>query len=140
MPAQWTSGLLAGGDYLGATPRPNRPVAYFETTPARPDNTLTVTFDAGFSRDARGSTQGLKYYWDFGDGTHAVGQRVTHTYAGPVHADVKLAVRKGSDWGLYRQAVAVASPTGGPPSTNACGTFSPGESAQLISAAKKGTD
>ncbi len=31
---------------------------------------------------------------------------------GPVHADVKLAVRKGPDWGLYRQAVAVDSPSG----------------------------
>jgi len=140
LPAQWTSMLLARGDYLGATAQPSRPVAYFETAPARPDATLTVTFDAGFSRDARGSSQGLRYYWDFGDGTHAVGQRVTHTYAGPVYADVKLAVRKGREWGLYRQAVAVDNPAGGPPATNACGTFARDESARLISAAKKGTD
>jgi len=140
LPAQWTSLLLAGDDYLGSTAHPTKPVAYFETTPAKPDSTFTVTFDAGFSRNAAGSTSGLKYYWDFGDGTHAVGQRVTHTYSSAIYADVKLAVRKGNDWGLYRQAVAVASPSGAPPSTNACGTFTPAESTSLISAAQKGTD
>jgi PKD repeat protein len=140
LPAQWTSLLLAGDGYLGVTDHPDTPVAYFETTPAKPDATLTVTFDAGFSRDEKGSTSGLKYYWDFGDGTHAVGERVTHTYRTAVYADVKLAVRKGGDWGLYRQAVAVGSPSGAAPATDACGTFSPDESTRLISAARKGTD
>jgi hypothetical protein len=140
LPAQWTSLLLAGDGYLGTSAHPRNPVAYFETTPARPDATLTVTFDAGFSRDAGGSASGLKYYWDFGDGTHATGRRVTHTYSAAIFADVKLAVGKGRDWGLYRQAVAVDRPAGGPPSTNACGTFAPDESARLISAARKGTD
>jgi len=140
LPAQWTSMLLAGDNYVGATAQPDRPVAYFETTPARPDSTLTVTFDAGFSRDSKGGTGGLSYYWDFGDGTHAVGQRVTHTYAGATYADVKLAVRKGNEFGLYRQAVAVNSPAGGPPPTDACGAFAPDEAARLIAAAKKGAD
>jgi PKD domain len=140
LPAQWTSLLLAGDDYLGSTAHPSKPVAYFETSPAKPDGTLTVSFDAGFSRDPRGSGKGLTYYWDFGDGTHAVGQRVTHTFSGPIYADVKLAVGKDGDWGLYRQAVAVDSPTGGPPATNPCGTFSAEESASLISAARKGTE
>ncbi|MEN3307279.1 MAG: hypothetical protein V7603_3481 [Micromonosporaceae bacterium] len=139
LPAQWTSLLLAGDGYLGATAQTGKPVAYFETTPATPDGTLTVTFDAGFSRDARGRSAGLTYYWDFGDGTHATGARVTHTFDRAVHADVKLAVGSGHTWGLYRQAVAVDSPAGGPPPTNACGTFSPDESARLISAARKGT-
>jgi hypothetical protein len=139
LPAQWTSLLLAGDGYLGATARPDRPVAYFETTPARPDATRTVTFDAGYSRGAQGNANGLKYFWDFGDGTHAVGRRVTHTYAGAVYADVKLAVGKGRDWGLYRQAVAVNGPAGRPPSTDPCGTFTRNESARLISAARKGT-
>jgi PKD repeat protein len=140
LPAQWTSLLLAGDGYLGTTSHPTKPVAYFETTPVKPDSTLTVTFDAGFSRDPSGSTHGLKYYWDFGDGTHAVGEHVTHTYHGPMHADVRLAVGRGSDWGVYRQTVAVDSPTGGPPATDACGRLTPDESARLISAAKKGTD
>jgi hypothetical protein len=140
LPAQWTSLLLAGDNYLGAVPRPDRPVAYFETTPARPDHTLTVTFDAGFSRDADGRTSGLKYFWDFGDGTHAVGARVTHTFTGPTFADVKLAVSRGHDSGMYRQTVAVGSPTGAAPATPACGGFTADESARLTADARKGTD
>ena len=37
LPAQWTSMLLAGDDYLGATAAPTTPVAYFETEPGQPD-------------------------------------------------------------------------------------------------------
>lgn len=140
LPAQWTSLLLVGDHYLGATAHPGKPVAYFETTPAKPDSTLTVSFDAGYSRDAAGTANGLKYYWDFGDGTHATGARVTHTYTAAIYADVMLAVGRGDDWGVYRQAVAVASPAGGPPATNGCGTLSPEESASLISAARKGAN
>jgi len=139
LPAQWTSLLLAGDHYLGSTAHPSSPVAYFETNPVKPTSTSTVTFDAGFSRDASGSSNGLKYYWDFGDGTHATGQTVTHTFSSPIYADVKLAVGKGNSWGLYRQAVAVNSPSGPPPATNPCGTFTAAESASLISAAQSAT-
>ena len=62
---------------------------------------------------------------------------MTHAYASPIYADVKLAVRKGNDWGLYRQAVPVDSPSGPAPSTNSCGTFTAAEAADLIAAAKK---
>jgi hypothetical protein len=137
LPAQWTSLLLSDDHYLGSTSAPSAPVAYFETSPVKPDSTLTVTFDAGFSRNDKGSTAGVKYYWDFGDGTHATGERVTHTFTSAQFADVKLAVRKGNDWGTYRQAVAVDSPTGAPPPTNGCGTLTADESAGLIAAAKK---
>jgi hypothetical protein len=138
LPAEYTSLLVSGNNYLGAAPKPTGTVAYFETTPARPDSTLTVHFDAGFARAKDGGTAGLQYYWDFGDGTHAVGQTVNHTYASPIWADVKLVVVKGdsSHWGMYRQAVAVDSPSGSAPSTPPCGTFSPSEQAALIAAAK----
>jgi hypothetical protein len=53
-------------------------------------------------------------------------------------ADVELAVGKAGAWGLYRQAVAVNGPSGAAPSTPACGTFSPQESAALIAAAGGG--
>ena len=139
LPAQWTSMLLAGDDYLGATSHPSGPVAYFETTPAKPDSTLTVTFDAGFSRDRNGGANGLKYFWDFGDGTTATGKTVTHTFSGPTFADVKLAVGANGSWAVYRQAVAVDDPSGTPPATDACGTLTPGESASLVAAAKEGT-
>jgi PKD domain len=137
LPGEWTSLLLAGDHYLGATAHPGSPVAYFETDPVKPDSTLTVTFNAGFSRDAAGSRNGLTYYWDFGDGTHAVGETVTHTYASPIYADVKLAVGRGTSFGLYRQAVAVDRPPGPAPATNPCGTFTAGDSASLIAAAKE---
>src|SRR4051812_40421258 len=138
LPAQWTSLLLAGDNYAGAAAAPTAPVAYFETTPVNPAQTTTVSFDAGFARTADGSTDGLTYYWDFGDGSHATGRTVSHTYSGPVFADVKLAVGKNGAWGVYRQAVAVDSPSGAPPGTPPCGTFSPAESAALIAAASGG--
>jgi hypothetical protein len=140
LPAQYTSLLVSSDDYLGAVPQPKSTHAYFESDPVNPTSTKTVTFDASFARDWNGNTGGLKYYWDFGDGTHATGETVTHTYASPIWADVKLVVMKGdtSKWGMYRQAVAVDSPSGSPPSTPACGTFSPAERASLIEAAKNG--
>jgi hypothetical protein len=138
LPAQWSSLLLSGDGALGATPQPSA-VAYFETSPVKPDTTRTVTFDAGFSRDGSGSTSGLKYFWDFGDGTtmSTTSRTVTHTYSSPVYADVKLVVTKGSSSATYRQAVAVDSPTGPPPATDPCGTFSPAEAASVTAAAKR---
>lgn len=138
LPATYTALLVSGSNYLGAVPKPSGTVAYFETNPVNPTSTLTVNFDAGFSRASDGGQAGLQYYWDFGDGTHAVGQTVSHTYSAPRWADVKLVVVKGdsSNWGMYRQAVAVNSPTGAAPSTPACGTFSAAEQAQLIKDAK----
>jgi hypothetical protein len=138
LPAQWTSMLVGGDNYAGAGAAPTTPVAYFETTPVNPTSTTSVDFDASFARAADGTTAGLTYYWDFGDGTHAVGKTVSHTFSGPIHADVKLAVGKSGSWGLYRQAVAVNRPTGSAPATNPCGTFTPPESASLIAAAQAG--
>jgi hypothetical protein len=138
LPAEWTSMLIANDDYAGATAAPTSPVAYFETSPVKPASTTTVSFDASFARAADGSTDGLTYYWDFGDGTHATGRTVSHTFSGPTWADVKLAVGKSGSWGLYRQALAVDSPSGSAPSTPACGTFSPDEAAALIAAASGG--
>jgi hypothetical protein len=144
LPAQYTSLLVSNGNYLGAVPQPTGTVAYFETSPVNPTSTTTVTFDASFARAAAGGKAGLQYYWDFGDGTHATGETVTHTFSGPLWADVKLVVVKGDSthWGMYRQAVAVDSPSGAPPGTPACGTFSQAERDALIAAVKsviKGT-
>ncbi|MGZ4308179.1 MAG: PKD domain-containing protein [Gaiellaceae bacterium] len=138
LPAEYTALLITGNDYLGAVPKPTGTVAYFETDPANPTSTNTVHFDARFSRAKSGGTAGLQYYWDFGDGTHSIGSVVDHTYAGPQWADVKLVVVKGnsSKWGMYRQAVAVHSPSGSAPATPACGTFSASERADLVAAAK----
>ena len=138
LPSQYTALLASGSDYLGAVPSPTGTVAYFETSPVKPTATKTVTFDASFARTQDGGKAGLQYYWDFGDGTSATGETVTHTYSSAMWADAKLVVVKGdsSKWGMYRQAVAVNSPSGSPPATPACGTFSAAERDALIAAAK----
>src|SRR3954454_3589227 len=138
LPATYTALLVTNAKYLGAVDAPKGTVAYFETSPVNPTDTKTVTFDAGFARGSDGTNDGLTYYWDFGDGTHATGKTVSHTYSGPVWADAKLVVAKGSDtttWGVYRQAVAVNSPSGSAPATPACGTMSTAERSALIAAA-----
>jgi hypothetical protein len=139
LPATYTSLLVTNSKYLGAVDAPKGNVAYFETTPVNPTDTKTVSFDASFARNADGTTDGLTYYWDFGDGTSATGKTVSHTYTAAQWADVKLVVAKGSDdsaWGDYRQALAVNSPTGSAPATPACGTLSTAERGTLITAAK----
>ena len=141
LPATYTALLVSNNKYLGAAPAPTGTVAYFETSPVNPTSTTTVSFDAGFARGSDGTTDGLTYYWDFGDGTHATGKTVSHTYAAAQWADVKLVVAKGSDdstWGVYRQALAVNSPSGSAPATPACGTLSTQERSTLITAAKAG--
>ena len=141
LPATYTALLVSDPKYLGAVPAPTGTVAYFETDPVNPASTKTVNFDASFARGGDGTTDGLTYYWDFGDGTHATGKTVSHTYAAAQWADVKLVVAKGSDdstWGVYRQALAVNSPSGSAPATPGCGTFSAAERTALITAAKAG--
>jgi PKD domain/Peptidase family M28 len=128
LPATWTSYVIAGDAYGGSEPRSSNPVAYFETVPAKPFLTSTVTFDASFSRNAGGQTSGLTYFWDFGDGTTVVTRNpsVVHEFSAmPRWYDVKLAVRSSNEdsgsaasgaaqppgalagWDFYRQALAV---------------------------------
>jgi hypothetical protein len=139
LPATYTALLASKSEYLGSAPAPKSANAYFETDPVNPKTTFTVTFDAKFARKKNGDPGGLKYYWDFGDGTHAVGETVTHTFASPMWADVKLLVATGNTdmWGTYRQAVAVHNPSGAAPSTPACGTLSQSERNAMVTAAKK---
>jgi hypothetical protein len=122
LPATWTSYLVSRPEYGGVSARPRGPVAYFETDPVKPD-TLTVHFDASFSRSPDGRK--LSYSWSFGDGGHASGAKVTHTYASKRFADVQLAVRDAHGrLDSYRQAVAAGGGTADPPNTPACGTVS----------------
>jgi hypothetical protein len=145
LPATWTSYVIAGDAYGGAQQRSADPVAYFETVPAKPFLTSTVTFDASFSRNDGGQSHGLTYFWDFGDGTTlaTTDPTVTHVFANtPKWYDVKLAVRSGTAWDFYRQALAVRFvPTQfpdkplanepAPPATDPCGTLTADEQAQL---------
>jgi hypothetical protein len=120
-------------------PKGSNPITYFETSPQKPTTTNKVTFDASFSRTASGKTNGLKYFWDFGDGTTVAtnSPTVTHTFSStsPAWYQVKLVVKDGSRMGFYQQALAVefnpthfpATPPAGeptPPNTDPCGTLS----------------
>ena len=150
LPATWTSYLISKDTYGGAEPRSDNPVAYFETTPAKPYLTSNVTFDASFSRNAGGNTSGLTYFWDFGDGTTmaTTNPTVSHMYSSnPAWYDVKLAVKSGSTWDFYRQALAVRfvpahfpdqplANEPAPPATNACGTLNPDEQAGMTTQAE----
>ncbi len=143
LPATWTDYLIQRDQYAGAVPKGNDNVSYFETDPAKPTTTNTVTFDGSFSRTPDGSTNGLKYFWDFGDGHTAAStnQKVTHTYAStqPAYYDVKLyTLDAAGHVGYYRQALPVefqptlfpATPPASepvPPSTDPCGTLTGAE-------------
>jgi hypothetical protein len=141
LPSTWTADLLAADAGAGATARPSGPIAYFETTTAHPARTLTVDFDASFSRSSSGDTNGLQYVWDFGDGTTATGgPTISHTYARGMFADVKLLVRQGSQTAAYRQAVDVKASNATPPATDPCGTVGATERAKLLAVARAAGD
>jgi hypothetical protein len=155
--ATYFSYAVASDSLGGKVDKPNRPIAYFEQSPKKATATTTVTYDAGFSRDANGDTDGLEYYWDFGDGSAPQKTnlpKVTHTF--PTQAgwhDVKLMVSKGdgtkttTNVGDYRQVEPInfaptyypATPPAGepqPPTTgpaaDPCGQLSSDELASFV--------
>ncbi len=151
LPATWTSYVIAKDAYGGSESKSDNPVAYFETDPAKPFLTSTVGFDASFSRTADGKADGLKYYWDFGDGTTlaTTDPKVNHEFsATPGWHDVRLAVNEGDKWDFYRQAVAVrfvpahfpepplaSEPAA--PATDPCGTLTPEEQTAITPIAQQ---
>jgi hypothetical protein len=151
LPATWTSYLIAKDQYGGAESRTDNPVGYFEPGPAKPFLTPTVTFDASFSRNGGGQTNGLRYFWDFGDGSTlaTTSPTVSHTFASaPAWHDVKLAVSADDRWDFYRQAVAVGfvpahfpdpplANEPAPPATDPCGTLTADEQAGLTQLAQQ---
>jgi hypothetical protein len=124
LPATWSDYLVSRPEYAGASARPTGPLAYFETDPVKPaKDQLKVDFNGTFTRplDAVGK---LTYAWDFGDGTHATGATVSHTYAHPQFADVKLIVRdENGNVGGYRQAVNAGASSDPAPQTSSCGVL-----------------
>jgi len=155
MIATWFSYVIASPAGGGAVDMPNHPIAYFTMTPRKATATRTVTFDSGYSRTKDGTTDGLTYYWDFGDGTPltmTTDTLIQHTF--PQQAgwyDVKLLVGKGGKWGSFRQvepidffptyypATAPASepqPPSSGPAANPCGQLTDGEQNAMIAAAK----
>ena len=79
----------------GATPVADGPVAYYEALPNEAGVGDPVTFDArGTHRlgDGKVAYDGLTYAWDFGDGTSASGDTVSHAYARKGVYDSRLTV------------------------------------------------
>src|SRR5581483_995700 len=159
--ATWFSYVIASPQEGGAVAQPNRPIAYFEMTPRKPTAQTTVSFDAGFSRTKSGDTDGLTYYWDFGDGSPMLmttDPTIQHTF--PTQAawyDVKLLVAGAGQWNdpskfaSFRQEEpidffptyypAIAPPTEPQPPTsgpqaNPCGTLTDDEQTALIAEAR----
>ncbi|WP_018256753.1 PKD domain-containing protein [Halomicrobium katesii] len=66
------------------------PMAGLTVDTANPDPGQEVSFDAGDSSDADGSI--ASYEWDFGDGSTATGETVSHTYAEAGEYTVELTV------------------------------------------------
>jgi len=124
LPSTWSDYLVSRPEYAGASPRPDGPLAYFETDPVKPaKDQLKIEFNAGFTRplDAVGK---LTYAWDFGDGSHETGVKVSHTYSHPQFADVKLVVRdENGRVGTYQQAVNAGASSDPAPDTPSCGRF-----------------
>ncbi len=69
------------------------PVASIATSATTGVAPFEVTFDASGSIDPRGNI--LTYAWDFGDGTSASGQQVTHTFTTAGIFTVELMVNNG---------------------------------------------
>jgi hypothetical protein len=159
--ATWFSYAIASPQEGGSVTQPKRPIAYFEMTPRKPTAQTTVSFDAGFSRAKSGGTDGLTYYWNFGDGSPMVATTnpvIQHTF--PTKAawrDVKLLVggagqsNSPEKWASFRQEEpidffptyypALVPPTeplppSSGPAADPCGALSADEQAALIAEAK----
>jgi len=96
---------VSGGDLVGiiageevhaylidlAIPGNASPAASFGVTPDPLAVGASTTLDGSASSDADGSV--TAWEWDFGDGTHATGSSVVHTWATPATYAVRLTVR-----------------------------------------------
>jgi hypothetical protein len=131
LPMTWTLGLLARPEYVGRSPRPAGPIAYFETSPEDPGAGSSVTFNAAASADVVG--KGLAHVWDFGDGAKSTAADPQHTYARAGWYDAKLVVTdaKGVSSG-YHVSVKVGAAHGRPASADPCGRMTATEIAAVL--------
>ena len=114
-PDNWAT-CRSGEDGVCGTPKRENsafnlpPAAAVTITPPYPSPGEKVIFDAGSSIDMNDPI--VSYSWDFGDGTTAVGQTASHTYAGSGVYPVNLTVRdsKGGE-STVTEPVAVSFPT-----------------------------
>lgn len=131
LPSTWSLYLLARPEYAGAVKQDAGPIGYYEALPTKVSSGQSVSFDASGSV-SRGGGQ-LTYYWDFGDGQHATGERVTHSYAHDGWYDAVLTVvdAHGQVSG-YRTGIKVGKATKRP-ATSPCGLVGHATEAHVIS-------
>lgn len=97
LPGMLTTWMLSQPAILGQVPTDNRPIAAISSIgPGQAGQVMN--FDADASYDPVNPNSTLTYRWNFGDGSSASGQRVSHTYA---------------QNGTYALALTVASSTDG---------------------------
>ena len=111
--ATYFSYAVASDALGGKVAKPNRPIAYFEQSPKKATATTTVTYDAGFSRDENGDTEGLDVLLGLRRRQPARRRRATRRSSTrsrprPAWHDVKLLVARATggtttNVGLYRQ-------------------------------------
>lgn len=131
LPSTWSLYLLARPEYAGAVKRSAGPIAYYEALPTKVSSGQSVSFDATGSVSRGGGA--LRYYWDFGDGQHATGMHVTHSYTRDGWYDAVLTVvdSHGKASG-YRTGIKVGKETK-PPATDSCGLVDHATQARVIS-------
>lgn len=96
LPGMLTTWMLSQPSILGQVVSDNQPIAAISSIGAsQPGQALT--FDARASYDPTNPASQLNYMWDFGDGSHALGQLVYHTY---------------TQSGNYTLSLTITSPTG----------------------------
>ncbi len=87
------------------------PIAAFSVSPAVAKAGESIMFDASASSDADGTIIG--YEWDFGDGSIAYGQQVTHAYNVEGSYDVSLTVTDDvSDFDVAIKQITVQAESG----------------------------
>jgi len=85
------------------------PVASFNWTPSTPEVGKLVTFDALASMPIAGEI--VSYEWDFGDGSHATGDIVTHAYGSAGNYTVTLNVTDSEGlWDIEQKQIEVKTP------------------------------
>ena len=96
------------------TPPQQGPQAILNASTDQGNAPLTVTFDASGSQDSDG--QITSYDWDFGDGTSAFGEQVTHTFSQDGTYIVILTVSNDEgEMATARQTITVGTSSNEPP-------------------------
>jgi hypothetical protein len=130
LPATWALYLLARPEYTGSVKRTAAPIAYFEALPTKVKPGQAVQLDASGSVSRGGGA--LRYYWDFGDSTHATGAKVSHAYrrTGWYDAVVTVVDSRGRV-NAYRAGVKIGKASR-VPATSSCGLVSRALALQVI--------